>query len=59
MLSAKHQYDLLCKGIADGDVPAGHGVIVRMEIPADWVDRIRFDLIANHNGGLDGGIRID
>ena len=56
MLSAKHEYDVLCERIAGDGVPAGHGVIVRIEIPADWVDRIRFDLIASTNGGLDGGL---
>lgn len=55
ILSAREEYDVLCERIAAGDVPARHSVIIRIEIPADWVDRIRFDLIAAMDGGLDGG----
>lgn len=59
ILSAKHEYDVLCERIAAGEIPARHGVRVTIEVPPDWIDRIRFDLIAAMNGGLDGGTRID
>jgi hypothetical protein len=56
MLSAKHEYEVLCERITAGDIPARHSVTILIEIPADWVDKIRFDLIAAMDGGLDGGI---
>lgn len=55
ILSAKQEYDVLCERIAAGDIPARHSVTILIEIPADWVDRIRFDLITAMDGGLDGG----
>lgn len=54
IVSCRHEYDILCARIDDGDIPAGHGVVIRIEIPAEDIDRIRFDLIAAMTGGLDG-----
>lgn len=56
ILSAKHEYDKLCEQIAAGEVPARYGVTIQIDIPADWIDRMRFELIAAMNGGLDGGL---
>jgi len=56
IISCRMEYDELCRQIDDGEVPAGHGVRMRIEIPADDVDRIRFERIAMMNGGLDGGL---
>jgi hypothetical protein len=56
ILSAKKEYDVLCERVAAGEIPVRHNVTILIEIPADDVDRIRFDLIAATNGNLDGGI---
>jgi hypothetical protein len=56
IISCRAEYDELCERIDRGEVPAGHGLIVRLEIPPEDVDRIRFERIAALNGGLDGGI---
>jgi hypothetical protein len=49
ILSARKEYDALCDRVAAGEVPAGYGVTILIEIPAGDVDRIRFDLIAAMN----------
>jgi hypothetical protein len=56
IISCRVEYDELCRQIDQGGVPAGHGVIMRIEIPPDDVDRMRFERIAVMNGGLDGGV---
>ena len=56
ILSAQHEYDVLSERIRDGDIPVGHGVSIHIVIPPDWVDRIRFDMIASMNGDLHGGL---
>jgi hypothetical protein len=45
ILSCRKQYDELCRSIDDGEVPGGHGVSIRIDIPAEDIDRIRFDRI--------------
>jgi hypothetical protein len=57
ILSCRKEYDVLCGRIANGELPAGSGVTIKITIPADDIDRIRFDILAAMNGGLDGGIR--
>ena len=56
IISCRQEYDVLCDTIRRGEVPAGHSATISIRIPADWVDRIRFDIIAGMNGDLDGGI---
>lgn len=51
ILSCRHEYDVLCERIDEGEIPAGHGVKMMIEIPADDVDRIRFDRIAEASHG--------
>jgi hypothetical protein len=53
------RFDELCRQIEAGEVPAGHGCIMRLEMTADDVDRLRFERIAALNGDLNGGIGSD
>lgn len=46
IISCREEYDVLCDRIREGVVPAGHSATISIRIPADWVDRIRFDVIA-------------
>jgi len=56
IISCRMEYDELCRRIDDGEIPAGHGVTMRLEIPPDDIDRIRFERIAALNGDLNGGV---
>jgi hypothetical protein len=51
ILTAKREYELLCERIDAGELPGGHGVRIMIEIPADDIDRIRFDRIAEYADG--------
>ena len=59
IISCRMQFDELCRQIEAGEVPAGHGCIMRLEMTADDVDRLRFERIAALNGDLNGGIGSD
>jgi hypothetical protein len=52
IITAREEYDQLCASIDAGEVPAGHAVTLSITIPAEDVDRIRFDrLIVVANDG--------
>jgi len=56
IISCQREYTRFCERVAAGEVPPHASVKMTLDIPADDVDRIRFDMIAATNGDLDGGI---